>query len=200
MDEKTEELRDIFLDVADEETVTESQEATRGTLVGDSEDVGERLRGVVSSMREEFTFRTDLSDSALETVVREFYEGATDAEMATSLGVADRTVFWARLDLHLLREEELATTVDDPDAVQTRYADGATPAEVAEAVGVDESTAERALALADTQDRARRVSYRYRTAFEEILTDADMAVQLTAEAREDGLEDATEGAETDVDF
>ncbi|MEF8813258.1 MAG: hypothetical protein V5A55_05510 [Halovenus sp.] len=200
MDEKTEELRDIFLDVADEETVTESQEATRGTLVGDSEDVGERLRGVISSMREEFTFRTDLSDSALETVVREFYEGAADAEMAASLDVDEQTVFWARLDLHLLHEEELARTVDAPDAVRTRHADGTTPAEVAEAVGIDESTAERALALVDTQDRARRVSYRYRTAFEEILTDADMTVQFTADALEDGLEEATEGAETDVDF
>ncbi len=30
MDEKTEELRDIFMDVSDEEAVTESQEASRG--------------------------------------------------------------------------------------------------------------------------------------------------------------------------
>jgi len=200
MDEKTEELRDIFLDVADEETVTESQEATRGTLVGDSEDVEERLCGVISSMREEFTFRTDLSAGDLETVVRQFYEGASDAGIAESLGVDERTVFWARLDLHLLSEDELAATVDDPDAVRTRYAEGATPAAVADACDVDESTAERALAVVDTQDSARRVSYRYRTAFEEILTDADMTVQFTADALEDGLEEATEGAETDVEF
>jgi len=200
MDEKTEELRDIFLDVAEEETVTESQEDTRGTLVGDSEDVGERLRGVIASMREAFTFRTDLPDSDLETVIRQFYEGAPDAEIADSLGVDAETAFRARLDLHLLREDELAATVEHPDAVQSRYAEGAAPAEVADAVDTDESTAERALALVDAQDSARRVSYRYRTAFEEILTDADMTVQFTGDALEDGLEEATEGAETDVDF
>ena len=32
MDEKTEELRDLFLDVADDGTVTESQEETPGSL------------------------------------------------------------------------------------------------------------------------------------------------------------------------
>lgn len=200
MDEKTEELRDIFLDVADDETVTESQEATRGSLIGDSEDVGERLRGVIASMREQFTFRTDLDDGGLETVVREFYDGVDDTDIADSVGGTEETAFWARLDLHLLRDEELAEMVDAAETVRTHHAEGATPDEVADALSLDEGTAERALGLVDAEARARRVSYRYRTAFEEILTDADMTVQFTADTHEDGLEGATEGAETNVEF
>jgi len=46
MDEKTEELRDIFIDVTDEDTVTESQEETRGSLI-DREGIRDRLEGVV---------------------------------------------------------------------------------------------------------------------------------------------------------
>ena len=36
--------------------------------------------------------------------------------------------------------------------------------------------------------------------FEEVLTDADISVRLTADARADGLDEATEDAEVDVDF
>jgi len=47
---------------------------------------------------------------------------------------------------------------------------------------------------------ARRTSYRFRTAFEEILTDADLSVRYTAAVREDGLEEATEDVEVDISF
>ena len=57
-----------------------------------------------------------------------------------------------------------------------------------------------ARAVLRAKDEARRASQRYRSEFEEILTDADLTVQLTASVRDDGLEEATEDIETDVDF
>jgi len=50
MDEKTEELRDIFVDVAGEDTVTERQEAGHGSLLSDEDGVEERLLAVIDGL------------------------------------------------------------------------------------------------------------------------------------------------------
>ncbi|MFC6756633.1 hypothetical protein ACFQER_07955 [Halomicroarcula sp. GCM10025894] len=71
MDEKTEQLRDIFMDVSDEASVTESQAAGRGSLTDtDEATVEERLGETVARMRERYDFRTALDDPALVGLVR----------------------------------------------------------------------------------------------------------------------------------
>ena len=198
MDDKTAELRDIFLDVAGDETVTESQSEQRGTLVGDGEPVEERLVDVIERMRERFTFETALDTATYAAIVRRFYDGQADEQVAVDLDLERATVFRARADLHLLREDD----ADDVDlaAVRERVADGADPMAAAATLGYDEPTAERAAEVLRAQDASRRVSQRYRSEFEEILTDADIAVRLTASAHEDGLDEATDDIETDVQF
>jgi hypothetical protein len=104
------------------------------------------------------------------------------------------------MDLHLTRETTLDELGVDSATVRDRHAEGVTAEQLADECELDGETAERALAIVDTQQRARRVSYRFRTAFEETLTDADMTVQLVSDAHEDGLEEATEDAEVDVEF
>jgi hypothetical protein len=195
MEEKTEQLRDIFMEVADEESVTESQAQQRGSLLpGDSVD--DRLADVVGRMRERFDFETDLEDPALSTVVTRFYDGDSDAEIAERLGCSPEAVFAARTDLHLVREDEPAlgaeTVRDRPD--------DASDAEIADELDADPEQVARARRVVEAQQEARLVSHRFRTEFEEILTDADVAVQFTADAQEDGLEEAAEDIETDVEF
>jgi len=198
MDERTERLRDIFMDVADGATVTESQAERRGTLAGDAGDIDERLATVIERLTERFDVDATLETDALVAVVRGFYEGRDDAAIADDLGVAPSTVFRARTDLHLVREADAPDV--DLEVLRERIADGEAPETAARALGVDGDGAERAARVAAAQDRSRRVSHRFRSAFEEILTDADMSVRLTADAREDGLAAATEDAEVDVDF
>src|SRR6056297_1689759 len=65
MDEKTEELRDIFMDVTDESTVTEQQEETHGSLSSETE-VDERLEDVVARMRDRYDFGTTLSRARID--------------------------------------------------------------------------------------------------------------------------------------
>lgn len=202
MDNKTEELRDIFLDVADEETVTESQEAERGSLTGDDRPVDERLQSVVDEMREKFTFTAGFTDEEYCDLVRLFYDGATDAEMADALSCPADKVFEARLDLHLVREDDPPGDVGESEltTIREQLAADEPPTEIAGALDLDGTAVERARAVIEAENRSRRVSQRFRTAFEETLTDADLTVQLTGEAHDDGLDDATEGAEVDVDF
>jgi len=204
MDEKTEELRDIFLDVADEEMVTESQEESHGSLTDDDQSVDERLREVVEEMRDQFEFTTDLADDQLRQIIRLFYQEHADETIAEELSIHVETIFQARMDLHLVRESEPEIFVDGDSADATldaiRDHESGDTEQVAAAVEPAEETVDHIQQVIATRDRARRVSHRFTTAFEEILTDADLTVQFAADAHEDGLKEATDGAETNVEF
>ena len=200
MDEKTEQLRDIFLSVSEEETVTETQESGRGSLERRG-DVREELAAVVEQMREAFEFRTDLSTEQLATVVEEYYEGATDADIADAVGddVSSRTVFDARLDLHVVRDRDTDAPFD-LDRLRALRDDDVSVAEMADELDVSESTIRRYERVLDTLEVRRRVADRYREAFEDVLQDRELAERLTSSLKETGLEGATEGQEVDVDF
>jgi len=203
MEEKTEQLRDIFMEVADEESVTETQAQQRGSLLP-SESVEDRLADVVGRMRERFDFETNLDDDALVTLVKRFYDGADDEEIADEIECSPETVFGARMDLHLIRDEELDAGFDlstlrdclDADAGEASASDAA----IADALDADPVQVARARQVLASRREARLVSHRFRMEFEEILADADIAVQFTADAQEDGLEEAAEDIETDIEF
>lgn len=194
MDDKTEELRDIFLSVSDEESVTESQSEDRGSLLRGS---GGELGSVIEQLREKFGFELSLSDDERECLVEEFYEGADDDQLGTRLDMDAETVFRARMELHLLREDEPALAEETVEQIRTSDREAE---DIAGELGVDTEDVRRCRAVLAAQERSRRVSQRFRTAFEERLTDAELTDHLAADATEDGLDGATEGAETDVDF
>jgi hypothetical protein len=202
MDDKTEELRDLFLDVTDEQTtVTESQEEARGSLTDDGRPVEDRLPSVIEQMQEKFTFETAWDTETYCDLVTGFYDGADDADLAATLDRPPARVFWGRMDLHLLREADpVGVTIEE--ATVATISDRADDDESALAADLDVERAavERCRGVLAAQDRSRRVSHRFQTAFEEILTDAELTVQFTAEAHDDGLDEATDGAEVDVDF
>ena len=200
MDEKTEELRDIFMDVTDESTVTERQEETHGSLSSET-DVAERLADVVGRMRDRYDFGTSLTDEQLVTVVRRFYAGDSDAEIARELGDASlgKTVSRARIDLHLVRDADTDAPFDLAD-LRRLLADGKTAAECAETLDVSESTVRRYRRVVEVQEERRTVNDRYRDEFENLLQDRELSDRMTEEVRNDGLDDATEGMETNVSF
>jgi len=200
MDEKTEELRDIFVEVTDEKQVTESQAEERGSLVdADDADIEQRVLAVVDRMREQYDFRTDLDDEELCRVVKGFYDGADDEAIAADLDVDTETVFRARMDLHLVDEQDTAFPFDLGTLRRERGEESDADALAAQ-FDADTTTVERALAVADTQDAIRRVSQRFQTEFEDAIPDAALAVELTAAAQEDGLEEAAEDIETNTSF
>lgn len=200
MDEKTEELRNLFVDITDESTVTEEQEESHGSL-GSEESVDERLQEIVSQMRAKYEFTTSLSDDALVTVVKGFYVDDSDAEIARELGdePSSETVSRARIDLHLLRDRDLDAPFD-LDELRTLLADGADTATCAAELDVSESTIRRYRRVVEAQDEARRVNERFRSEFENVLHDRELSDRMTEDIQQDGLEDATEGMETNVSF
>lgn len=194
MNEKTEELRDIFTSVTDEETITESQEDTRGSLEQDERTVEERLESVIGQMRERYGFETTLSTGELIVVAESFYDGDDDAEIAADLGVDEETVFDARLSLHLIRDDDddgvdlvAVRETDDDDALAAEF-------------DVPEERIDRYRRIAAAREESLAANDRYRDEFDSLLADADIAERMTSDVREDGLEDATEGMETDVSF
>lgn len=196
MDDQTERLRDIFMDVAEDESVTERQAERRGTLATDAAAIDERLADVVARMRERFEFAAELDTETYVDIVRGFYDGREDDALAEELDLDPATVRQARADLHLVEPEDAGDV--DLEAARERVAAGEDPEAAATAAEADEP--ERVAPVLAAMDRSRRVSQRFRSEFEEILTDADISVRLTADAQEDGLAEATEDAEVDVDF
>lgn len=198
MDEKTEELRDIFLEVADAESVTESQRDPRGVL-DEPEDVEERLQEVILEMDDMYDFEVDLTVSERVELVRAFYDGESDAAIARRLDVGRKALFRARLELHLVRDRDREAPFDLEGVVRARD-EGATIAELAEAEGVSASTLRRYLRVFEADRRSRLANQRFRDAFDAILAEADLSTRLTSEVQETGLEEATEGLETNVSF
>lgn len=198
MDEKTAELRDIFVSVTEEETVTDSQEDNRGSLTDESDTAETRLREGIEQLREKFGFTEDISDEKRCHLIERFYEGDSDEEIASAIDTDAETVFYARMDLHLVRDEE--PLLEEGIVEMVREQSDASPAELAESTGADPDEIRRCRAVLDATERSRRVSHRFRTLFEEMMTDVELTGQIVADTQEDGLADATEGAETDVDF
>lgn len=199
MDEKTESLRDIFIETTGSEAVTESQEASRGSLADRDVDVADRLRDLVGAMRVRYSFRSDLADDALVALVRGFYDGLGDDALAARVDADAAAVFAARLDLHLVRERDRDAPFEF-QALKRRVAQGASDEDLADDLDVDPESVTRYRRVAEADLAATRANDRYRDEFEALLTDADIAGPLASDAREDGLEDATEDIETDVSF
>lgn len=198
MDEKTERLRDIFLNLTEEETVTETQEQSRGSLQ-EQEDIDERLDELIAEMDERYGFKTSLEHDDLVTVVKRFYDDVSDTAIAEELGVSRRTIVRARLSLHLIRDRDRDAPFDIDEAGRKQLA-GATISELTTRYEVSESTLRRYLRVFDAERRSREANRRYRDAFDTILADADLSRRMTREVHEDGLDEATEGLETNVSF
>lgn len=198
MTDNTEELRDIFKDVADEDTVTETQKESRGSLT-DERASQERLVEVIDRMRDHHEFDSSLSDADLATVVQQFYDGENDAAIAEELDVSRRAIFLARMDLHLLRDRDTDAQFEF-DALRDLLDADHTTNDVAAELDVSESTVRRYRRVVRTQNEVRRVSDRFRSEFEDVLVEAEVSEQFTEDIAEDGLEEATEGTETNVSF
>lgn len=200
MDEKTEELRDIFQSIADSDTVTESQEQGRGSLASE-ESVREDLEAVLTRMEEEMGFDTTLSTEDLVTVVERYYEGDSDQEIAAALGdeSLERTVARARLDLHIVRDADREAPFS-LDELREQLAADESVQSIAEALDTSPTEVRFYRRVIETEQERRRVADRYREAFEDALQDRDLAERLTSSVEETGLEEATADQEVDVDM
>ena len=196
MDEKTESLRDLFVDISGAESVTETQEGGPGSLTdADDATIRERLRAVVGQMRDRYEFRTDLDDGTLAELVVAFYDGRDNDDIADAVDVSTEQVETARFDLHLLRDADADTSVD-LSAIRRAVNDGATAEDLTERFELDADSATHYRRVVEAQTEARAVSHRFQSAFEDALSDAGLSTRLTASLQDDGLDEATEDIES----
>lgn len=196
--DKTAELREVFKEVTDADTVTETQTETRGSIADRGEPT-ERLAELIATMRDRYGFSTDLPDEAYRRVARGFYDDESDGDVAADLDVSRGVVYRARLDLHLVREADTDAPFD-LDAFREALQEDPATADLADAFDVGESTARRYRRAVTARQESRQANDRYRDEFDEILGEADLSGRLTEDAQQDGLDDATDGMETDVSF
>ena len=199
MDDKTAELRDIFIDATGSDTVTESQSESPGSLTDGETDVTERLDELVDRMRERYEFETELDNKTLCHLLRGYHDEQTDREIAAELEVDAETVLEARLDLHLVRDTDREGPLE-LDALRQLIVEDISLADRAQRLDVTEETARHYSAVVEADLRSTRANSRFRDEFAELLTDSDLTAQLARDTREDGLKEATEDIETDVSF
>jgi len=201
MNEKTEELREVFLEVTDEETVTEHQEEQRGSIAIYEDEIGERLRSTIEAMTDHYGRQFDLPRDDLVEIVRLFYSGHDDAEIAPELveDASDDDVARARIDLHLVTEADREGPLA-PEELRERLDAGSSIGEIAAEHDVGESVVERGRRVIEIEEERRLIGDRFRQEFERILGDRALSNRLTEGVTEDGLDDATEGIETNVSF
>ncbi|MFO8115971.1 MAG: hypothetical protein R6U01_11575 [Halorubrum sp.] len=223
MDEKTAELRDIFVETTGSDTVTERQAESPGSLTGrDEAAVGERVRELVAAMRERYGFSTDLDDATYARIARGRFELDDDAAIAAALAAADEavrvgdesaggdapgpvdldpdTVRDARFDLHLVREadREVEDAPFEYADLKSLTAEGRSIVECAEELDADPDAVAKYARVARVDLTSTRANDRFRDEFRDLLTDADIEGSHAETAREDGLKEATEDIETDV--
>jgi hypothetical protein len=196
MDDRTERLRDLFVETTGGETVTERQEPGPGSLADDGPDEA-AVRAVIDSLRERHGLATDLDDEALVRVARGYFDGEDDPTLAAALGVDERAVLRARAALHLIddRDREGPVAVD---RVRALLREGRDPGAALD--DADPAALERARVVAAAEIEIRRAGGRFRDEFAALLSDADLGDRLAESAREDGLREATADLETDVSF
>lgn len=199
MDDRTEELKELFVETTGEESVTESQEEGTGELSDEvaAADAPERVRELVARMRKRYEFATKLDDEALTELVVGFYADESDEELAEHLNVDEETVFTARLDLHLLREADREAPFPF-DELREMVVEDVQLAERIERLDGDPKTVERYSRVAEADRRSTRANHRFVDEFAELLTDTELTDSHAATARDDGLEEAAEDIETNT--
>ncbi|WP_144799630.1 hypothetical protein [Halorubrum depositum] len=226
MDEKTAELRDIFVETTGSDTVTERQAESPGTLTDrDEAAVAERVRELVAAMRERYDFSTPLDDATYVRIARGRFELEDDAAIVAALAEGDDagalggdegdedggddpepvdvdpdTVRDARFDLHLVREADRA--VDDAPFdyadLKSLTAEGSSIVDCAQALDADPDAVAKYARVARVDLTSTRANDRFRDELRDLLTDAEIEGNHAETAREDGLREATEDIETDV--
>ena len=199
MDDKTAELRDIFIEATGSDTVTESQAESPGSLTDSDRDVSDRLVELIGRMRDRYEFETGFDDDTLSRIVQAFYTDHSDREIAAELDCEPAAVFEARLDLHLVGEAD-RNAAFDLDELRQLIVEDVPLAERADQLDITDETARHYSEIVAVDLRSTRANDRFRDEFAELLTDSDLTGQLARDAREDGLKDATEDIETDVSF
>ena len=188
MSDKTEQLKELFLKISSSTKVVEKQATLHGDLKGSSE-IERKLRVVVSDMCKRYNIQTKLTPEQLATVVRLFYKGLSDTEIAEQLGdrALNKTVSRARIKLHLFRESDLKPPFEKQEFLKLAEA-GLSVKEMSESLGVAPSTISEYKNIFECQAAAERDGYTKR--FEDIISDQDVSERMVTHiSKDDGLQD-----------
>ena len=180
-------MRDLVLKIGATTKVVEKQATRHGSLRGSGE-IEQSLLGVVREMIKQYNIQTKLTPEQLSSVVRLFYKGLSDTEIAEQLGdrALNKTVSRARIKLHLFRETDLKPPFDKDEFIRLAEANRSVK-DMAEALRVAPSTISEYRNIFDSQKASERDGYTKR--FLEILSDQDVSERMVTVHTEDGLQD-----------
>lgn len=198
--EKTEKLRDLFMEVTDESTVTEEQEESHGTLK-DEEEIKEEVKRIVNEMVDRYDIRTKLEDDDLVEIVRLYHDDYSDTEIARELGdqKLNKTVARTRIKLHLFRDSDFDAPFE-MDELRDLIDEDLSTSEIAEELDVSSSTVRSYANVVEAEREAKKVNDKYQERFKDVLEDREISEKMTSAAKDDGLSEATEGLEVDMDM
>src|SRR5512136_1081136 len=156
MSGRTDQLRDLVIKIGATTKVVEKQATRHGSLRGSGE-IERALLGVVREMIKQYSIQTKLTAEQLSSVVRLFYKGLSDTEIAEQLGdrALNKTVSRARIKLHLFRESDLKPPFDRNEFMRLSGT-GKSVKEMAESLGVAPSTISEYRNIFESQKAAEK--------------------------------------------
>ena len=139
-------------------------------------------------MIKQYNVQTKLTPEQLSWVVRLFYKGLSDTEIAEQLGdrALNKTVSRARIKLHLFRETDLKPPFNKDEFIHLTEASRSVK-DMAEILHVAPSTISEYRNIFESQKASERDGYTKR--FLEILSDQDVSERMVTVHAEDGLQD-----------
>lgn len=184
---KTDQLREMILRIAPSTKVVEKQASRHGHLRSSGE-IDRALLTIVSEMIKVYNIQTKLSPEQLAAVIRLFYKGLSDTEIAEQLGdrALNKTVSRARIKLHLFRESDLKPPFDKDEFLRLSEA-GKSVKEMSEILGVAPSTVSEYRNIFESQKAAEQDGYIGR--FKAILSDQEVSERMVSHISKDGLQD-----------
>ena len=187
MSGRTDQLRDLVMKMGATTKVVEKQATRHGSLRGSGE-IERALLSVVREMIKQYGIQTKLTAEQLSSVVRLFYKGLSDTEIAEQLGdrALNKTVSRARIKLHLFRESDLKPPFDKDEFLRLGESNKSVK-EMAESLHVAPSTISEYRNIFESQKASERDGYTKR--FLEILSDQDVSERMVTAHTEDGLQD-----------
>ncbi|MBT8507445.1 response regulator receiver protein [Methanomicrobiaceae archaeon CYW5] len=196
MNQRKQELLDLFTNITSKTTIVEPMRKIHGTL-RDKEAIEREVALIMREVLDQGHFKTKLAPRQLAQLVCAYYDNKNDTEIARTLGdeKLSKTVARARVRLKLFRELDFKMPFD-PAQMEALLDSGKTMKEISEELGISPSTLREYRHVIESQRDPTLDPFLER--IRDVMEDRDLTESMTGGVVNDGLSEAIDITEAEL--